>query len=262
MITQAPAGMTKDDLQAVPGINAGLTNSDVALEAAADSEIDRATASSAQGGQVEKGRQTAREVVLAESNAKKILNGFAMQIMFFVSSRSFPIVMRQFQFLTRNQIGKIAIPNQSLPDGSAGTMEIIFTGNREMTAQEVKDRKYEMYSEAKKSAKNGNAKVTIEINKDYWAEIDLYLKATVESMLPDSPEIRQAKADMKFDKYISRPDLFNAKAAAKNLVIANGDDEGEMLVDEKEMQRKQQEMEMQQQRTLQAETHRVRYAVL
>jgi len=232
MITQAPAGMGKDDIQTIPGLSAGINNSDIELLNQADQEISNGSVSNNQGGQVEKGRQTAREIVLAESNAKKILNGFALQTMFFVSARSFPIIKRMFQFLTRNEINKIAVPNQSLPDGTPGTLEIIFTEPQAMTEEEIKDKEYEMYTAERKSAKAGNPKHVIEINKEYWQEIDLYLKATVEEILPDNPTIRQAKAEMKFDKYASHPELFNLRAAARNLIRENGDDETEMLLEQ------------------------------
>lgn len=242
MITQAPAGMSKDDVQTIPGLSSGINNSDVALLEQADSEISRGSVADNQGGQVEKGRQTAREIVLAESNAKKILNGFALQTMFFVSARSFPIIMRLFQFLTRNEINKIAVPNQSLPDGSPGTIEIIFTEPKAMTEEEIKDKEYEMYREERKSVKAGNPKHVIEINKEYWQNIDLYLKASVEEILPDTPTIRQAKAEMKFDKYAAHPDLFNLRSAARNLIRENGDDETEMLIDTQAAEQKMQAM--------------------
>ncbi|GAI64606.1 unnamed protein product, partial [marine sediment metagenome] len=106
----APAGMQKDDVQTIPGLTKGVDNSDVALDQSADNEIDRATTPPQMGGQTEKGRQTAREVVLADDNAKKILNSFALQLMFFTSARAFPIIQRMFQFKTREEISKIAIP--------------------------------------------------------------------------------------------------------------------------------------------------------
>jgi len=241
MITQAPAGMGKGDVETIPGLSAGIDSSDIALEQSSDTEIDRATVPPQMGGQTQQGRQTAREVVLADANANKILNSFALQIMFLVSSRSFPIIMRMFQFKTREEISKIAIPNQMLPDGSAGTMQIIFFNSKKMSRKELEEEEYEIYKQDKKASKRGVSRQSIYIRKDYWAEIDLYLKATVENMIPETPAIRQAKADMKFNRYSSRPDLFNQKSAAKMLVRENGDDEDEMLVSAEEEQRKKEE---------------------
>ena len=232
MITQAPAGRGKDDIQGIPGLSAGLNNSDQAIMNDADEEINRSTVSPQQEGQVSKGRQTAQEIVLAEANAKKILNGFAMQIMFMTSARAFPILMRMFQFLPKREISKIAVPNQQLPGGKSGTMEVIFINPVEMTAGELDDIEYSIYAEEKAAERRGSYKKMVYVNAEYLKELDLYVKASVEEVLPDNPVIRQAKADMKFQRYSSRPDLFNQKAAARRLVIENGDDEEEMLNNE------------------------------
>lgn len=246
MITEAPAGMNKDDVQTIPGLTKGVDNSDIALDQNADSEIDRATMPPQMSGQTEKGRQTAREVVLADDNAKKILNSFALQIMFFTSARTFPIIMRMFQFKTREEINKISVPNQALPDGTAGNMQIIFfNGREEYTKQELEDREFEIYRKDRASSKRGASRQTIFIRRDYWTEIDLFLTATVESLMPESPAIREAKADMKFNRYSSRPDLFNQQSAARMLVRANGDNEDEMLIDKAESDRKKQEQQQQ-----------------
>ena len=245
MITPAPAGMNKDDVQTIPGLTKGIDNSDVALDQSSDAEIDRATTPPQTGGSGEQGRQTAKEVVILDANANKVLNSFALQLMFFTSARSFPIIMRMFQFKTREEIGKISVPNQSLPDGSAGTMQIIFSEKETISKKEIEDREYEIYKQDRAAGKKGAPRRTVVIRKDYWTEIDLYMKASVESLIPETPAIRAAKADMKFNRYSSRPDLFNQREAARMLIRANNDNES-MLVDPAEEKRKQEQAQLEQ----------------
>jgi hypothetical protein len=246
MITQAPAGMGKDDVQGIPGLTKGIDNSDVALATAADEEIDRSTVAPQSGGQADGGRQTAKEVVILDANANKVLNAFALQLMFFTSARSFPIIKRMFQFVTREEIAKIAIPSQPLPDGSEGTMAVIFTGSEKISKKELEDRKYEIYKQDRAKSKEGAPRQTIYIRKDYWTKIDLYLKASVESMIPETPAIRQAKADMKFNRYSSRPDIFNQRSAGRQLIIANNDNVDELLIDPAQQKREQEAEERKQ----------------
>ena len=249
MISQAPAGMTKEDVAGIPGIATGVTSADLEMANDAVSDIERSSLQKSFGAQ----RITAREVMVINDLNNQILQGFAVQIAYFVEARTFPILKRIFQFIPRYNIEKIAVPDQSLPSGASGIMEIIFSPPQEMTADELDNVELGLWKQERQSARMGkNKKITI-INYEYLNELDLYIKASADSIVKETGAIRDAKAQQHFTTYVARPDLFNIKVAARKLVQGYGDNEDEMLVgptngapDQLSMQQTPEEQAMQQ----------------
>ena len=69
----------------------------------------------------------------------------------------------------------------------------------------------------------------VKIDKEYIKNIEFYVKAIADSLPVETSAIREARARLKFDTYSQRPDLFNVKPSARNLVRELGDDETEII---------------------------------
>lgn len=230
MITQAPAGMGKDDIIAIPGLSNGLSAQDFQIMNDGVSDIDRATTSPQATGQNSSSRITAREALLLDANAQKALQGFGLQIGFLVEARTFPILSMSYQFLPRSCFNKLCVPDQQLPGGATGSMEVMFIAPVAMTEDQIYDTEMAIFQAERKSAKEGNPKKIVLINQEYVMNLDYYVKCTVDSLVKETAPIREARAEMHFDKYSTRPDIFNIKAAGRKLVQEFGDDETEMLI--------------------------------
>ena len=241
MMTMAPSGMTKDDIQTIPGLSNGVNQTDLAMMADGVNDIDRSTTSPASGGQTGSSRTTAREALLIEGNAQKALQGIGLQIAYFVEARTFPILSMSFQFLPRQYINKICIPDQALPDGKTGTMEVIFVPPKEFTPNEMFETELAIYKEERDSGRRGQNKKLVFVNNEYVNNLDLFVTAVADQLIKETAAIREAKADMHFKTYLSRPDIFNIKAAARKLVAEYGDDQGEMILPDQQIQQNQEQ---------------------
>ena len=232
-IADMPANFDPSKIAVVPGISSGVTNGDLQIMTDTTRDIDRATAApqttgnEAGGG----GQQTARESILINENAQKSMMGLAMNLGFLAEARSYHILKSSFQFMPRQMISKLSIPSQVFPDGVSGTLEVIFQKLPKMTEDEKMDHSINILQEETKAKKQGMNKKIIYLDKEYIQHLDLYCKAAAESAPVESPSIREAKAEQKFATYASRPDLFNEKRAARNLVREYGDDETQMIND-------------------------------
>lgn len=237
--TQAPSGMSKDDIIAVPEIAKGVSNGDIAIYQDAKSEINEGNLSpQASGG--ESGRQqTAREAIIREQNEQKILGAFGMQVAFLIEARTYPILKRLYQFLSKENISKISIPNQSLGEGKYGNLEIIFEKQEEMTKEQYDEMSMDLYVQEKEAEKEGKPKKIVYINPKYLNELDLYIKVVADPQPKKTSALRRAEAMEKFEVYGARPDLFNVRAAAKKLVYEMGDDINEMVNNQPEMPQQQ-----------------------
>jgi hypothetical protein len=232
MISAAPSGMTKDDVQTIPGISNGVSDADLAVMRDGVNDIDRATTSPATGGQSGSSRTTAREALLIEQNSQKAMQGFALQIAYFVEGRTFPILKNSFQFLPRQFVNKICVPEQKLPDGSMGTVELLFVPPKEFTPEELFNTELAIYKDEKAAAMKGTPKKIIYVNSEYIQSLDLYIKAGADQLMKETGALREARAQMHFNAYSSRPDLFNVRAAGRKLAYEFGDDVDEMVLPE------------------------------
>lgn len=209
----------------IPGTDKGLTDADVRLAQMVDQEIDRATVAPSSAGQVGDSDRTARQVVIEDSNANKLLDAFSLQIAFLINARTFPILYRTFQFLPRKKIKKISIPQQTLSDGSTGNLEIIFEKQKELSQEELllKSRDIALEEQSAKTKKNPKNKVYID--PSYLEELELYIKTDPKTGSINQDAITKAQYDRNYDRYIARPDLYDIKEVARTFVRKNGDDE-------------------------------------
>jgi len=228
-VNTAPAGMTKDDIIAVPGTDKGLSEADFRILQDAKNEINEGNLSPQASGAQSSRQQTAREAIIREQNEQQILGGFGLRVSFLIEARTYPILLRSFQFLPRKTIKKLVIPNQSLQGGFLGNLEVLFEKIQD-TEENLKNRSLDLATEEIKAEHRGRAFNRIYIDPSYLNEIDLYIKVIADPQPKKTSALRRAEAREKFDVYGARPDLFNARAAARALVRANEDDESELIV--------------------------------
>ena len=155
--------------------------------------------------------------------------GIVQQVSFLQEARAFPILKSTFQFLTRQKVAKLSIPDQAFDDGQTGTFEIMFKKLPKMTDKERMDKSYEILDSELRAKKLGNTKQISEIDIDYILNLDFYCKASAESIVKDTTRLREAKAQMKWETYSANP-IFNVKKAARKLVRELGDSD-DMVVD-------------------------------
>lgn len=230
--TMAPNGMKPEDIITIPGISDGVSNSDLAVMQDAKNDINEGNLSpQASGGQSNR-NQTAREAVIREQNEQEILGAFGQQIAFLVESRTYPILMRLFQFNSKSRINKIAVADQDLGQGITGTFEMIFEKPAEMTKDEIRSDSFERFKNFKNSINEGRPKMSVQINPEYLNELDLYIKCIADPQPKKTSALRRAEAMEKFGVYGARPELFNQKSAAKKLVKEMGDDPSDMIIEQ------------------------------
>lgn len=219
------------EIAEVPGISKGVTQADVAVMEMADAEIERAT--KAPQTDIDP-RQKARASVIMEANARKLLNTFALQVSYFIQGMSYLMISRGFQYIPKNAMKKIAIPNQTLPDGRTGTYEILFEKLPDMTEYEVRDKSFEIFKEEQKSRKRKEPKNIYYVNPDWIREMTFYVYADVGTDLMTKDLLERGEFTDRFQNiYLARPDLFNLPYAARKFAQMNGD--GEEILNEQGM---------------------------
>ncbi len=236
VMSDMPAGANKDQIVAVPGISNGITNGDIFVLKDATDDIERATSSPQTSGQQSQGKQTARETMIVEANAQKAMRGFAQQVAFLIEARTLSILIRSFQMLPRQDIQKIAIPGQIFDEGKSGVLEVIFEDISKLKSEE--EQSFDVMEE--EEAITGQVIRKVKINKEYIKNLDFYVKAVADSLPIETSAIREARARLKFETYAQRPDLFNIKSSARNLVREMGDDETEIINEQAQPQQVQQ----------------------
>lgn len=230
LMTDMPATFDPTKIVAVPGTDKGVTNGMVQMFNQTEQEINRSTASPQTSGQQSGRTQTARETLVIEQNEQKILLGFAQQLTFREEARAFPILKSSFQFLPRQTIKQLSIPNQTFQDGSAGTLEIIFEKLPPMTEDAKLQASHELLKLENKSKKGGNPFHRVYVNPEYIQNVDLYCEAVAEELPAANSSFKEARAQVKWETYKQDPDVFNKQQAARNLVRQMGDNEQELIV--------------------------------
>ena len=231
-IIDLPSSFDPNKFAPLQGIAQGITTGDIEILKDTVSDIERATSSAQTSGVQPTGNPTAREMMIVEGNAQKTMMGFAQQVAFIMEARAFPILKASFQFLPRMKVQKISIPSQVFPDGRTGTLEVVFQNLPEMTKEQELEESFKLLEEELQAGVKGHIKATTKLDKEYIQNLDFYCKATAESLPKENSAMRQAKAQMKWETYVNFPQYFNVKAAARKLVRENGDDEGQMIVDD------------------------------
>lgn len=240
-ITPMPEGT---ELEVIDGVSDPISDADVKMMQLADNEIDRGT--QAPQTQIDPD-QTARASVITESNAQLLLDSFAREVAFFMCARSYPLVLRAFQFFPRRKIKKIAIPEQSLDGGRIGTLEVIFEKLPKMTEEEELERSFEIRKEERKSIKDKNPKERVYVDVNYLDEINLYIQPDVAKSAFNKSELMKGQFNKNAEIYFNNPDLFNRRKVARKFVQVNEDDE-DILNEEGDMPmmpQQQQQMAMQ-----------------
>lgn len=169
--TSVPEGV---EVQAVPGIT-GITNSDIQLMSMADSEIDRATVAPSAAGQRSDQTQTARAEVIQAAASQKMLEPFTRQYGYFMQSRSFPILLSLLQFVSRQSIKKIVVPDQILADGSKGAFEIIFKDVTDIDDMEKLSMSIDMLKQEKTSREQKQPKDIAYVSPSQIRDIKFFL---------------------------------------------------------------------------------------
>lgn len=216
------------ELKVIDGVAEPLNQSDITVMQMAEGEIERGA--KAPQTNIDP-NATARAAVIQESNAKILLNSIALELIFFLSARTYPIIMRAFQFLPRNQIKKIAIPEQTLADGRVGTLEVIFENIPEMSVEEFLQKSIDIRSEEKAATKAGQPKNKVYVNPKYARELNYYVKFEAGISAFGKDELKVQKFNVNYDRYMARPDLYNPKKVARQFVQLNKDNE-DLLTDE------------------------------
>lgn len=211
------------ELKKVEGVAEPINNSDVELLKMAEAEIDRG----ARAPQTTIDPQTkARSAVIMESNAQKLLDAFVLEEAFSVVARTYPILMRLYQFLPKSEIEKIVIPDQTLGNGRRGALEVIFADLKEMSKEELMMKSRELRAERNKKTREGNPSEKVFVDRKYVRELNFYVKPIPAKNALATDEIKQEKFNQNFlNVYSQRPDLFNVPEAARRFVENNEDDE-------------------------------------
>ncbi len=230
-VTEAPQTMTKDDVIAVPGITGGITNSDIAILKEGKDEFNEGNMDSQAMGVQTNQKKTATESEILDDNAQRIFGAFSLRVAFLVEARTFPILKRLFQFLPREKVKQLCIPDQALPSGKQGSIEILFKKPAEMTEEQELEESYKLKAEERESEKMGSPKQIIHVNPKYLNEVDLFIKAVADPKPKKTSSYRERRAIQKYQLYKSDPENFNVKPAARNLVREMGDDENEIIRD-------------------------------
>lgn len=228
--------VTEDmDIKTIPGIGDPVSQPDIDLLNMAEKEISRGSAPPIASGQTDS-TQTAREAVINASYTQKLMDTFLQEVAALAQARSLPILLRLYQFLPRRDIKKIAVPEQSLPDGRRGTLEIIFEKMPDMTAMDKLRKSSDLWMQERASLENDAPKEMVMINPEYIKEIQFYLRTDSKSATLDSTLLRQQEF-MKNAKevYLLRPDLFNQREVGREILRTNEDDD-RLLADEQAQQ--------------------------
>ena len=218
-ITPVPEGL---QIQPIEGVADPISQADVNLMQMAEQEIDRGSmAPRTAGQQGEGGQTTAREVVIQESNAQKVLDSFSQEVAFLVQARTFPILMRIYQFVSRKDIARIAITDQELKDGLKGTLDVRF-GLPDMNGPEDELAKsFEIRQEEMASRKAGNPKDIVYIDPKYVKSLNYYVKADAASGTERNDLVKRQQFNSAIPFMLANPDLFDRAKVGQSFVRLN-----------------------------------------
>jgi hypothetical protein len=212
-------------LRKLEGVADPVSQADVMLMQMAEQEIDRGSVSPQVAGQLPTKRMTKGEMMISDANAKKLLDYFSLQVAFFVQSRSFPLLKRAFQFFPRGTLKKLCIPEQTLWDGTRGNLEIVFKKIPKMTVEEMQKASEALLKEQVASKKRKEPSERVFIDPEYARNLNLYVTSEPGSALEDRDAMRKMEFNGRYDRYLMRPDLYDAQELARQYVRMNEDPE-------------------------------------
>ncbi|MFA6158977.1 MAG: hypothetical protein WC763_05160 [Candidatus Paceibacterota bacterium] len=207
--TSVPVGV---EVQAVPGVQPGISSSDIQLMQMGDAEIDRSTTAPQTAG-IRGDKQTARAEVIQATNAQKMLEPFSRQWAYFMQSRSFHILLSMLQYIPKRSVKKIAVPDQTLQDGLTGTFEVIFEDVRQMEAKEKLQRSMDIMREERKSRRSGTPKEQVFVSPQLVDEIRFFLFSDASAGLEDKNLIKQQDFTANLELMLSRPEFVPGEVA-------------------------------------------------
>lgn len=217
-------------LQKIAGVADPVTQADVMLMDMAQKEIDSGSVAPTMAGQMPTKRMTKGEVLVSDANAKRLMDVFTLQLAFFFQARSFPIARRLFQFMPRSKIETITVSDQKLSDGLRGDLEVTFKKLGSMTPDQSDAASEQLLQQEIQSRRQKQPVERVFIDPKYLEDINLFMYVDTGSVLEDKDAVKKLDHRQNMQLYLSRPDLFNAKEAARMFVRYN-DDPDELLAD-------------------------------
>lgn len=244
LTTDVPAGTEPDKFFAVPGTDKpGIIRDLMLMLQQTDSEIDRETVAPIVSGNVQGAPDNVRGTQIVNQRATDILIGLAQRLAEREEARAFPILKASFQFLPRQTVKSLSIPNEIFPDGSMGNLEIVFQKLPNTTPEErlveshkLRDKELGIVrgSDGLVSRTNKPQTMTkqVMIDIEYIQNLDLYCEAIAEELPRNNSISKISEAEHKWQTYAAAPPgIFNIKPAARNLVRAFGDNEKELIAE-------------------------------
>ncbi len=243
--TDVPMGTDPNLFFEAPGTNRpGIIGQMMQMLSSTDNQINESTVSPLTSGMGMDAPHNARVAAMINDRATEILTGLAQRIAEREEARAFPILKATFQFLPRQKIKMLSIPNEIFPDGSMGNLEIAFQKLPPLTDDEKLQVSHQINDEEQGIKRGKDGKVIKQhkpiqkrkimfINPEYVQNIDIICEAIAEDLKKNNGATKIAEAEHKWQTYIAAPPgIFNVKPAARNLVRAYGDNEKELISDQ------------------------------
>lgn len=208
-------------LQKIEGIGDGVNQSHVQMLRLAQEEIERGSVTPQTAGQDSPGSQTATESSIIAGGARQLMDSFSREVVFFQQARSVPLLMRLFQFLPRNIVKKISIPEQTLNDGSRGDLEIVFKKLPNMSPDELLQESMNIKVAENASRVAKAPKDIVFINPEYLENITFYVKGDAQSASMDQEGVRAQRFERILPLMLQSPDIFDRKAVGRAVILQN-----------------------------------------
>lgn len=210
------------ELTRIEGVGDPISQSDVKILEMAEADV----ANSTRAPQIDIDTNAkVGNASIMESNAQKVMNFFVMQVAFLIQARTFPILMRLFQFLPRSEIKTIAIPDQVLPDGTNGSLEIIWKKLPKMTPKQLMAVSYAIKVEQMDSAELGNNKEIRYLDPEYVRCMNYYVRYDFKRGVMAKSELEKQQFNQNLPIYLQNPDIFNRQRVGRKFIQMNGDDD-------------------------------------
>lgn len=232
------------ELKVIEGVGEPVNNSDLELLRMADREIDNSSVSNTVQGQQANQKMTAREAVITQSNAQTALDAYSQQVAALQHARTVPTLLRLCEKLPKSTIKKLVIPEQTLSDGSRGNLEIIFKSLKKHGEdgydEEYRTESRKLWEEMVQAKNAGETSEKAYINTRELDDLVFYVRSDTATFNSNYDNIRKEQFNERAQTvYLSRPDLFNQRETARQMLQVNEDDDS-LLVDEKEAEQMKQ----------------------
>lgn len=227
-----------DNLKRVPGVAEPITQSDVNILGLLEKSIDTSTSSPIIAGQSGEGERTAREAILQEANAQKLLGLFGLMIANLIRQGAYLRLRNIIQFYPRNkvnEISKVVVPGQILGNGKTGALEVLFKRPPTMSADELLEMSTEMLREEEAAAERGEPKEKMIIDPSYLEDLDLFIVISPNATLRKSDALEKALEIESYQLLAANP-LVNQEENTRGLIRALGKNEDLLILARQEAQ--------------------------